>query len=137
MKNAIISGVMAATILIVGCGKKSASSSTTSLPAQSDARSSSIVPQVDKVPGVTLKIDGVPVSVVLDLYKGIAKTELVVASDVRDLHGITVRTEKPVTEEDATKMIEQALLSQAGVVIKRLDSKRTSVTYNDKLELQK
>ena len=89
------------------------------------------------MPGVTLKIDGVPVSVVLDLYKGIAKTELVVASDVRDLHGITVRTEKPVTEEDATKMIEQALLSQAGVVIKRLDSKRTSVTYNDKLELQK
>jgi hypothetical protein len=40
MKNAIITGVMAATILIAGCGKKSPSISTTPPPAQADAASS-------------------------------------------------------------------------------------------------
>jgi len=40
MKYAIITGVMAATILIAGCGKKSPSSSATPPPAQADAASS-------------------------------------------------------------------------------------------------
>ena len=40
MKYAIITGVMAATILIAGCDKKSPSSSTTPPPAQADAASS-------------------------------------------------------------------------------------------------
>lgn len=40
MKYAIITGVMAATILIAGCGKKSPSSSATPPPAQADATSS-------------------------------------------------------------------------------------------------
>ena len=45
MKNAIITGVIAATILIAGCGKKSSSSSTTPPPAQAGAASSSPVAQ--------------------------------------------------------------------------------------------
>jgi hypothetical protein len=45
MKNAIITGIMATTILIAGCGKKSPSSSTTPPPAQADAASSSPVAQ--------------------------------------------------------------------------------------------
>jgi len=45
MKNAIITGVMAAIILMAGCGKKSPSSSTTPPPAQADAASSSPVAQ--------------------------------------------------------------------------------------------
>lgn len=135
MKNAIITAVMAATILIAGCGKKSSSSFTTATPARTDTASPSTVAQVDKVPGLNLKLDGVPVSIVLNIYKDITKTELVLASDVRDLHGITIRTEKPVTKDEAAKMIDQALLNQAGIVITHLDSKRTSVTYNDKLEL--
>ena len=40
MKYAIITGVMAATILIVGCGKKSPSSSATPPPAQAAVASS-------------------------------------------------------------------------------------------------
>jgi len=41
MKNTIIAVVMAATILIAGCGKKSSSSSATPSPAQTDVTSSS------------------------------------------------------------------------------------------------
>ena len=43
MKNAIITGVMAATILIAGCGKKNSSSSSSTTPptAQADIASSS------------------------------------------------------------------------------------------------
>jgi hypothetical protein len=40
MKNAIITGVMAATILIAGCGKKSSSSSATPPPGQANTPSS-------------------------------------------------------------------------------------------------
>jgi major membrane immunogen (membrane-anchored lipoprotein) len=45
MKNAIITGVMAATILMAGCGKKSPSSSATPPPSQPGAASSSPVAQ--------------------------------------------------------------------------------------------
>ena len=45
MKNTTISAVMAATMLIAGCGKKSPSSSTTPPPAQAEAASSSPVAQ--------------------------------------------------------------------------------------------
>jgi hypothetical protein len=43
---------------------------------------------------------------------------------------------KGVSREVVQQMIKQALLKQAGIVITRLDDKRVSVTYNDKLELQ-
>ena len=45
MKNAIATGIMATTILIAGCGKKSPSSSATPPPAQAGATSSSPVAQ--------------------------------------------------------------------------------------------
>jgi len=68
MKYAIITGIMAATILIAGCGKKSPSSSATPPPAQADATSSSPVAQpleraiVTKAKSIVLpefKLDGV------------------------------------------------------------------------------
>ncbi len=45
MKSTIITGVLAATILVAGCGKKSPSSATTPPPAQAEAASSSPVAQ--------------------------------------------------------------------------------------------
>jgi type II secretory pathway component GspD/PulD (secretin) len=77
-----------------------------------------------------------PVSKVLAIYKALAKTELIVASNVQDIHGIDLRMEEPLPRDEAARMIEQALLKQAGIVITHLDGKKTSVTYNDKLELQ-
>src|ERR1035441_2937394 len=45
MKNTTMTVIMAATILIAGCGKKSPSSSTTPPPAEAEAASSSPVAQ--------------------------------------------------------------------------------------------
>jgi len=72
---------------------------------------------------------------VLDIYKATTKQELVIASDVRLAnHHITLHFSG--SAEELARLIEQALLKQAGIVITRLDDKRASVTYNDQLELQ-
>jgi hypothetical protein len=72
---------------------------------------------------------------VLDVYKAATRRELIVASDVRLAnHHITLHFSG--SAEAVPALIEQALLKQAGIVITRLDDKRASVTYNDKLELQ-
>jgi len=76
----------------------------------------------------------VPVDKALDIYKD--SSQLIIASDVRRAtHPITLHT-TAVSPEIARQMIEQALLKQAGIVITRLDDKRISITYNDKLELE-
>ncbi len=78
----------------------------------------------------------VPADKILDVYKASAKSELIIASDVRwTTHSITLHA-VAVSPEVAQRMIEQALLKQAGIVITRLDGKRVSVTYNDQLELE-
>jgi hypothetical protein len=86
---------------------------------------------------ITTSINFINVSVdkVLDTYKASAKAELIVASNVRYVHGITLLA-TAVTPEEAQHLIEQALLKQGGIVITRLDEKRVSVTYNDQLKLQ-
>jgi hypothetical protein len=72
---------------------------------------------------------------ILDIYKAATKRELIVASDVRLAnHHVTLHFSGSADAVPA--LIEQALLKQAGIVITRLDDKRASVTYNDKLELQ-
>ena len=76
----------------------------------------------------------VPVDDVLHTYEALAKSELIIASNVRLAnHHITLRA-GGVSSEVIQRMIEQALLKQAGIVVTRLDDKRVSVTYNDKLE---
>ena len=90
-----------------------------------------------QVTNVTANINFVNVqpNEVLDIYKAATKQELVIASDVRRAtHGITLQFSG--SPEAVPVLIEQALLKQTGIVITRLDDKRASVTYNDKLELQ-
>jgi hypothetical protein len=78
----------------------------------------------------------IPVDKVLDIYKASAKCELIIASNVRlATHPITLRAGN-ISPEAAPQMLERALLKQAGIVITRLDAKRVSVTYNDRLELE-
>ena len=82
-----------------------------------------------------INLVNVPVDKVLDVYKHMAKSELVIASNVRwATHGITMHFHG--SPEVVPSLLEQALLKQAGIVITRLDDKRVSVTYNDKLVLQ-
>ena len=85
---------------------------------------------------VSINFVGVPVDKVLDTYKASAKSELIIASNVcLANHSITLHA-GGVSPEVAQQIIEQALLKQAGIVISRLDAKRVSVTYNDRLELK-
>jgi hypothetical protein len=78
----------------------------------------------------------VPADKVLDVYAASAKSQLIIASDVRRAtHNITLQA-TAVSPEVARQMIEEALLKQAGIVITRLDDKQISVTYNDQLKLE-
>jgi hypothetical protein len=49
---------------------------------------------------------------------------------------VTVRTSVGVTKNEALDIIEQAMISQAGVIITRLDKTRASVTFNDQLSVK-
>ena len=48
---------------------------------------------------------------------------------------VTFKTITPLKKEDALKLIQSALLKQAGIVITPLDDKRVSVTFNDALPI--
>jgi hypothetical protein len=84
MKIAIITGITVATILIVGCGKKSPSSSAAPPPAQADASSSSPVAQpperaiVTKAKSIVLpefKLDGVTLTEAVRQLSAAAKQD--------------------------------------------------------------
>ena len=86
----------------------------------------------------TLNITQADLHRVLPLYHDVSGLELVTASNVKRLHAeITVvhPHDKAVKKEEAMKLIETALIQQAGVVITHLDGKRASVTYNDALKI--
>ena len=73
------------------------------------------------------------VSQVLPIYRAMTGLELIVDSRVKTVgYTITLKAQGG-GKEAGVKLIEQALLNQAGIVITRLDKKRASVTYNDAL----
>jgi len=83
----------------------------------------------------SIRFSKAEVSQVLPIYRAMAGRELVVDSRVKTVrHTITLEAQAAGKEEGA-KLIEKALLNQAGVVITRLDGKRASVTYNDALPI--
>ena len=76
------------------------------------------------------------VSSILPQYEAMIGLKLVVDSRVtRTGRLITLVANVGGTAEEAAKLIEKALLDQAGIVITRLDDKRASVTYNDALPI--
>src|SRR5437016_3804813 len=72
---------------------------------------------------------------VLEAYRGATGLELIVASNVREAHPITLKSKSPTTANEAARLIEEALLEQAAVIVTRLNDKQASVTYNDKLKI--
>ena len=75
------------------------------------------------------------VSKVLAFYGDLTGLRLVVDSRVGKIgRTVTIRGGN-LGKEEAAKLIEKALLEQAGTVITRLDEKRASVTYNDALPI--
>ena len=90
--------------------------------------------EVAAPPG-NIYLKNVEVLKVLDIYKALAGLELVTDSRVATVrHPITLIT-ATIAKDKAVKLMEKALVEQAGVVITRLDDKRTSVTYNDALPI--
>ncbi len=86
-------------------------------------------------PNAFIKMENVPLNEVLNVYKAWSKQELVVARNVSLAnHHITIHFKG--SAEAVPELIEESLLKQAGILITRLDDKRVSVTYNDKLEVQ-
>ena len=75
------------------------------------------------------------VSQVLPFYRSMTGLELVVDSRVKTVHYTVTLEAKAAGKEAGAKLIEKALVNQAGIVITRLDDKRASVTYNDGLPL--
>jgi hypothetical protein len=82
---------------------------------------------------------GAPASRMLESFGELSGLELVMASNLANVSSIPVAVEvsqRNVLERaEALRLIERALLEQAGVIITRLDEKRASVTFNDRLLL--
>jgi hypothetical protein len=73
----------------------------------------------------------------LKVYKDLTGFTLFVDSRVeRCRTEIVCKNEKPISKHDAAKLIENALLEQAAVVVTKLDSNRVSVTFNDSLPVK-
>ena len=83
-----------------------------------------------------MNLVGVPVDSALNIYRGATESELVIASNVQlAKHTITLQASN-LHSQDLAPLVEHALLIQAGVILTRLDEKRVSVTYNDRMILQ-
>jgi len=85
----------------------------------------------------------VPAAKVLDIYQKITKSELVMPTDIpREPRWITLHIAVPREEvaRNVPNLLEQALMKQANIVIRKVDDKQVSVTYEKydiKLNLDK
>ena len=79
-----------------------------------------------------------PPPVVLDFYREASGLQLVTSSHVSKMSArITIQPAGTVEKAEMLKLVEKALLEQAGIVITKLDDKRASVTYNDALPVKR
>jgi hypothetical protein len=83
-------------------------------------------PRAEKVPGA-LQLLNVPVSTVLDLYRGLIGKELVIAPEVEKSPArISLNSKENMTKAEAARVLEKAL-REAGIRIEPLDEHRVSV----------
>jgi type II secretory pathway component GspD/PulD (secretin) len=69
------------------------------------------------------KFESADLMYVLEAYQSMTGRQLVITSNVRQAK-ITLQSQGPTTAQEAARMIERALIDQAGVVITPLDSGR-------------
>jgi type II secretory pathway component GspD/PulD (secretin) len=87
-------------------------------------------------PSGVMNFKNVPASEVPTTYKKMSGLEFIVDSHVKRVTSpVTLKTTTPLTKGEALKLIQTALLTQAGIVITPLDDKRVSVTFNDALSI--
>ena len=72
---------------------------------------------------------------VLNVYSHMSGLTLIEDSRVRQIHRPIQIHAAGVSSGEAMKLMEDALIKQAGIVITHLDNKSVSVTYNDALPI--
>ena len=82
--------------------------------------------------GGVFKFESADVIYVLESYQAMTGLKLVITSNVHQAK-ITVESQGPTSAQEAARMIERALIDQAGVVITPLGDGKVSVTRNDAL----
>ena len=88
-----------------------------------------------QAPKASLNFINVDPIQVLAVYSHMSGLTLIKDSRVRQIHRpIQIRAEG-LSESEALKLMEDALIKQAGIVITHLDDKSVSVTYNDALPI--
>jgi type II secretory pathway component GspD/PulD (secretin) len=89
----------------------------------------------DDATNITLDWKNVDVSQALSIYQKMSGLELVIDSPARVGTPITIQTSVSMSKAETMKLVEKSLVTQAGIVITRLDDKRASVTFNDALTI--
>lgn len=75
-----------------------------------------------------------PPFIVLQIYRELSGLELVTSSQVNAVTArVTLQPIEAFGKAEMLKLIEKALLEQAGIVVTKLDDKRASVTFNGAL----
>jgi hypothetical protein len=91
----------------------------------------------EMIPPGGISFQGVVVPQALQIYKELTQGQLYVDSRAKQSTArIFCKNEKTVSKTEAARMIEKAVLEQAGVVVTLLDSNRVSVAFNDSLPLK-
>ena len=79
----------------------------------------------------------IEIAEVLRIYSSVSGQQLVMASNVTTApYKITLQSGGLITYDEVARLLQRGLLEQAGIVITRLDDKRASVTYNDRLSVK-
>ena len=89
----------------------------------------------DFIPSGRIDFTSAEVPQVLQIYRALAGVELVTDSRVGTVHCHLTLQAKADAPAQGAKLLEKALLEQAGVVITYIDDRRVSVTYNDALPI--
>ena len=85
-------------------------------------------------PAGLVRFDAAGPAQVLLIYTELSGMQLVTSSHVNAVTAkITLQSRVALKKSEVLKLLEKALLDQAGIVVTKLDDKRASVTYNDAL----
>lgn len=84
---------------------------------------------------MTIDFNGVAPIQVLDVYRQMSGFILIEDSRVRRIHRPIRLHAAPATKSEGIRLLQEALVKQAGIVITQLDGTSVSVTYNDALPI--
>jgi len=128
MKTVVVIGVtvaLAAGTVVVGASQQS----TPPTPALPVAPRTNPPPALPSGGQAAIHFENVSLTQVLEVYKKVSGLELTIAPEVKRLNaGINLRVSR-VDGPMVTKLLEQALLDQAGVVITK-NGRTATATYN-------